>query len=411
VVALRKNIRSVVLTATASLLLCCGCVSTYQGTYLSNYRAGRLDNSERLLTPILEEEIAKDNKNVILYLWEMGMIRFAQGNYLQANEAFLKTDHLLGYEPGSIETGAELFSSDASKRFIGDPVEASVAFLLAGLGFYMMEDYQNALVSFKKSLEWDFSTEEENKGNMVITNLMIGECYSRKGEADQAIVAFRRVIRFNPEFVPGYLALDRELRKLGRAMQVEENRRNMAKLVSPDYLAQIDRHEDHLLLIMLSGDAPPVKAEGHEGMFRKRDEAKDPLGFWKVRCDDDDMVINMSMTDNLLMHFKDQGGETGQAVRKGTQAAAGAIMEEIPILGLFAPSTKADLRYWHTSPGKFFAGYIPIDSGLHTISVLAYDYGDSRLNSYRQVWHYIPVQPGENNVLVLVSFRNMQDLM
>ncbi len=410
-VARRKYIRFLILAAALPLLVFCGCVTTSSGTYLGNYREGRPANAERVLTPILEEEIAKDDKNVILYLWEMGMIRFAQGNYLQANEAFLKTDQLLGYEPGSIETGFELFSSDDSKRFIGDPVEASMAFLFAGLGFYMMEDYQNALVSFKKSLEWDFNTDEENQGNMVITNMMIGECYSRKGETDQAIVAYRRSIRFNPDFVPGYLALDRELRKLGRTMQVEENRRNMADLVSPGYLEWVDRHEDHLFLIMLSGAAPPVKPDETDGMFRTRDKANDPLGFWKVRCDDDEMVINMSIADNLLKHFQDQGGEAGQAVRKGIQATAGAIMEEIPILDLFAPSTKADLRYWSTSPGNIFAGYIPIDSGLHTLSVSAYDYGDSRLDSYRQVWHYIPVEPGENNVLVLVSFRNMQDLM
>jgi hypothetical protein len=154
-----------------------------------------------------------------------------------------------------------------------------------------------------------------------------------------------------------------------------------------------------------------VKKDEFLGAFRKRQEVKTKLDHWVIECIDVNHQADASLADNLLEHFKDQGGESGQALRKGIQTAVGTAMKDVPILGLFAPSTEADVRYWSTISGRVYAAYLPVAPGVHTLRATAYDKRNKPLENYRQVWHYIPVHEGQNTVVVLISHANLSTLM
>jgi hypothetical protein len=387
-------------------VLSAGCANPHMAA-LKAYDGGDPATAEKTLGPLLE----KQDKNAILYLWDVGMFRFAQGNSLKANEAWMKTGELVGVEPGSLQTSVELFKSDASKTFIGDPVEYSMAFLYVGLGYYTMGDYENAMVAFKKSLEWDYSGDAERQGDMMITNLMLGECYARAGESDQAVVAYRRVLRGNPECVPALVGLCRELKKAGKSMEAEKSRAELASRVPKEYLDGLDRCSDGVLVVIMSGYVPKVKGDAFLGAFRVRSEVSTPIHHWQVGCVELPAPSEASRADTLMTHLKDQGGEKGQAVRKGAQVVAGALMKQVPILGLFAPKTEADVRYWSTLPGEVYAAYLPLEPGLHSIRAMAFDKKGKSLDNYRQTWHYIPVSQGGNTILVVISHKNLQTLM
>ncbi|NIO29540.1 MAG: hypothetical protein GTO29_13415 [Candidatus Latescibacteria bacterium] len=387
------------------MLFAVGCGPTTHVVALREYESGRPAVAEETLFPLLQ----KTHKNDILYLWDMGMFRFAQGNYMMANEAWLKSDELAGIEPGALDTGLELFTTDADKRFIGDPVEYSMAFLYVGLGYYVMGDYENATVAFRKSLEWDYSGNPERQGDMVITNMMLAECYSRTGDHDQAVVGYRRALQSAPELIPAYIGIYRELDKMGDNIQEKTYREELAALISQEYAKATDRNPQGVLVVVMSGPAPKIEAQGE--VFRKRKELASSIDRWQIECSGHRSAVATSLADELITHLKDQGGELGQAVRKVTQATVAEAMQEVPILGLFAPSTEADLRYWTTLPGRIYAGYIPLEPGLHSIRATAYDENGVSLENYRQTWHYIPVHEGENTVLVIISHKNLQELM
>jgi tetratricopeptide (TPR) repeat protein len=384
-----------------------GCVTVHQKA-LNYYAAGDPALAETTIEPLLEDP---ENKDYILCLWDDGMFRFSQGNYKGAIEDWMKAGELTGVEPGALETSLELFSSDASKRFLGDPVEHSVSYLYVGLAFYMLRDYEKATIAFRKSLEWDFSTEQERQGDMVITNMLLGECYARAGEHDQAAVAYRRALTANPDCVAAGIGLCRELRAMGDDMQAKKYCDEIAAKEPEGYVASLEEDTSGILVVVMSGPAPSVEKDAYLGAFRKRVNVKTPLDHWKIECVDEKEDVDASLADDLLTHFKDQGGESGQAVRKGVQVAASAVMKEVPILGLFAPSTEADVRYWSTLPGDVFVAYLPATPGTHTICARAYDKKDRPLDNYRQIWHYIPVREGENTVVVLISHANLQHFM
>ncbi|UCG52686.1 MAG: tetratricopeptide repeat protein [Candidatus Latescibacterota bacterium] len=385
------------------VLLVTGCASPHTKA-LRQYAAGDPAQAEGTLEPLL----AKKDKNAVLYLLDIGMFRFAQGNCMYSNKAWMKSGELADYEPGALETGLELFKSDAKKRFIGDPVEHSMAFLCVGLGYYMMKDYENATVAFKKSLEWDYSGDVERQGDMVITNLMLGECFARNGESDQAIVAYRKALRGNREFVPAYVGLCRELEKTGETLEAEKQYAELRSLVTEDYSNALDRCQEGVLVIIMSGSVPKVKKDAFVGAFRQRSEVSTPINDWLIEWGDDPDALEASHGDAMITHLKDQGGVTGQAIRKGAQVCA---RECLPLGRLLIPSTEADVRYWSTLPGDVYVAYVPLEPGLHTIRATARNKNGDSLDNYRQTWHYIPVAEGENTPLVIISHNNLQKLM
>jgi tetratricopeptide (TPR) repeat protein len=417
-----KNARASSFARTCGLIIIVtaiavtGCAPNLHQNALKEYRAGDPAKAEETLAPWLAEKA--DDKDAMLYLWDIGMFRFAQGNYLAATEVWMQSDVMAGVEPGSGETFSALMSADASKDYLGDPVEHSIASLYVGLGYYSVGDYRNALVAFKKSLEWDFNEDPELTGNMVITNHMMGECYTRLGEGDDAIVGFRRALTENPDFVPSYVGIIRELEKGNDTAEAARQKEELAARVPDGYIEAVGEHPQGILAVIMSDPPPPV--EEVADAFRKRKDKKSHIRSWVVAADElysrepgaglrsftPDSALHASLADHTLTHFKDQGGEAGQITRKLVQAGISAVTE-----GLFGfgSDSSADLRYWSTIPGDVFAMYLPLEPGLHTVRTYAYKKDYEGMHEYKQLWHYIPVRENQTTALVLISHDKMYD--
>jgi tetratricopeptide (TPR) repeat protein len=295
-------------------------------------------------------------------------------------------------------------------------VEHSIASLYVGLGYYIVGDYNNALVAFKKSLEWDFNKDPELSGNMVITNHMMGECYACLGESDNAVVGFRRALMENPDFIPSLVAIIRELEKKNDMDEAARYREELTVLAPARYIEAMDQNPQGILTVIMSDYPPPVEAVADA--FRKRKEVKSRIHSWVVASEElysrepgdrldsftPDSALHANLADHTLTHLQDQGGETGQLTRKLIQTGISAVTESL--FG-FGTDSSADLRYWSTIPGDVFAMYLPLEPGLHTVRALAYDDNNASMHQYRQLWYYIPVEENHTTALVLISHDRM----
>lgn len=408
---LGRRLYRIWLTPTAALLataFMCGCTVRPHKKALNYFFSGDPVMAEQTMIPLLEQA---DHKNYLLYLWDTGMFRFAQNKFTGANEMWRKAGEIAGIEPGALATSLELFSSDASKSFIGDPVEHSISWLFVGLGYYMSGEIENAMIALRKSLEWDYSVDVERQGDMVITNMLLGECFARRGEHDQAAVAYRRARDANAGFLPAQVRLFGELLAMGDRMQAEKLRQELIAKAPEDYVRSLEEKSGGVLVVVMSGPVPAIERDKYLGAFRKRSEVKTKIDRWVVECVDEDCRIDAGLADEMITHFKDQGGEAGQALRKSVQFASQAVLQNVPILGIFAPSAEADVRYWSTVPGHVYAAYLPLTPGRHAISAGALDKKDRQLDDYSRIWHDIPVEEGVTKIVVILAHVNLEILM
>ncbi|UCF04163.1 MAG: tetratricopeptide repeat protein [bacterium] len=368
------------------------------------YYAGDPFTAESTLAPLYEKEAEKDGKMTNLYLWDMGVYRFAQGNYEGAAELFLKSvkDKEAIHDAG--ETTKAILTSSGDQKYVGDPVEVSVAYLYLGLSYYMLGDYKNAWRAFKRSTEEDLSKEEVRHGDMALTNFLLGECYERLNEPDDAIAAYRRAVESSKGLVPGYIALYAALKKRGREANIPQILEEIEKRVDGEYFEEIKENPDQgIVLVVLSGRPSPVTADDIVGAFRSRTETNCPASCWQMSCDTAATYFNMFLADHMHNHFKDQGGLSDEMRQQATRAVVAEGMKKIPVLGLFAPETKADVRYWPTMHGWSYIGYYPAGEGTHSLRLQAYDYNNNMLSACSKSWDAIPVDEKKRTLVVMTS--------
>ncbi|MFA4946920.1 MAG: tetratricopeptide repeat protein [Candidatus Krumholzibacteriia bacterium] len=400
-------IRRVSLAALlGAALLWTGCATPYMKAQQAYFK-GDPATAEIVLAPVAQKETEKNGKLKNLYLWDMGIYRFSQGDYDGAIEVFMQSvkDAERIHDAG--ETMGAAVTSAASQQYVGDPVEISMAYLYLGTSYFMKGDYQNALIGFRRSIEEDLSKDEARRGDMGITNFLLGECYSRTGNFDDAVVAYRRAIQHEENLVPAYASLYWALKKQGNGSDVARIQEEIEKRAGKGYLESIDGTAGQgIIVAMFAGQASRVKGDMFLGAFRQRDEFGFKVASWEASINPADPHLALFPTDNMHEHFKDQGGMGDEAKKQATRLVASKAMSAIPILGLFAPSTKADLRFWPTLPGTVHVGYLPTQPGSYNISVKAYDKNQKPLSGYFQTWAGVIVPENRRALVVLTSWRS-----
>lgn len=392
----------------AALCYLTGCAPNPYVKAEGHYFQGDPATAEEVLLPLSEEETTKDGKMKNLFLWDLGIYRFAQGNYEGAIECFMASvkDKEAIHDAG--ETTKAVLTTSSSQKYVGDPVEVSVAYLYLGLSFYMNGDYKNALVALRRSIEEDLSKDMANVGDMTFTNYMLGECYSKTGDLDDAIVAYKRALEYSEDFVPAYIDLYNAFVKRGDASNLQLILDEIEKRVSEDYLTAIKNNpEQGITFIMMSGRPSPVRADGWIGAFRKRKDLKYNAMFWEMSCGASSPYHEMFLADNMHEHFKDQGGLSDEVKQQATRAVAAEAMKQVPILGLFAPDTKADVRYWPTMHGRVYIGFYPTEPGTYDIKLRAFDKDRKPLLDYSMSWEGIDVEENKRSLIILTSARNL----
>jgi tetratricopeptide (TPR) repeat protein len=386
-------------------LLWTGCATPYMKAEQAYFK-GDPATAEKTLAPIAQKETKKNGKLKNLYLWDLGVYRFSLGDYDGAIEVFMQSVTDAERIHGAGENVGAAVTSAASQQYVGDPVEISVAYLYLGMSYFMKGDYQNALIGFRRSIEEDLSKDEARRGDMGITNFLLGECYSRTGKFDDAIVAYRRAIEHEENMVPAYASLYWALKKQGNVSDIARIQGEIEKRAGKEYLASIDSTAGQgIVVAMFGGKASRVKGDALLGAFRQRNEIGQKVANWEASTNPADPYLALFPADNMHEHFKDQGGLGGEAKKQATRLVAAKAMSAVPILGLFAPSTQADVRFWPTLPGTVHVGYLPAQPGRYDINVKAYDKDRKPLNEFYQTWAGVVVPEKERALVILTSWR------
>ncbi len=383
-----------------------GCAAPYSQAQFKYFKGDPV-GAEEILTPLVEKEVEKSGRNQNLYLWDLGVYRFFQGNYDGAIESFKASvvDADMLHSAG--ETAGAALTSASSQRYAGDPIEVSIAYFYLGLSYYMIGDYQNALVGFRRSLEEDISKDMARQGDIGITNYLMGEAFFRTGRYDDAAVAFKRAADYKKSLLPAYAGMYQSNVLLNRTSDLGLIEEQIVSLGGQRYFDSVkETGGSGLTLIMMAGRASKVSADGFIGAFRKRDEFKQPSSDWKIRIDKGRGQFDLYLTDKMHDHFKDQGGAGDEAKKQMTRAMVSQGMKAVPCLSAFAPSTDADLRYWVTVPGAFHVAYMPVMPGSYSIAVSGVDQkwcypgtGD--------LWEGIEVKDITRTLLVMNSFGSV----
>jgi hypothetical protein len=336
-----------------------------------------------------------------LYLWDLGVYRFSQGNYEGAITCFMESvkDKEEIHDGG--QTAKAILTDAKNQKYVGDPVEVSVAYLYLGLAFYMNEDYQNALVALRRSIEEDLSTDDSRQGDMAVTNYILAETFWRVGKYDDAAVAYRRALEHSADLVPAYIGLYHAMRALGKTADEERILDEIRKRVDEDYFEAVtdSAGEQGISFVLFTGR--PSKVE-QVSAFRKRKEIKQENPDWRMSCGiAGKQEVNLFLADKMHDHLTDQGGLSDELRQQTTRAVTGTVMKQIPLVSLFAPSTEADIRYWPTMPGYVYIGYYPAESGIHQLSLQGYGKNGVPIPGRTRSWTNIGVEKGKRKLVII----------
>jgi tetratricopeptide (TPR) repeat protein len=359
--------------------------------------------AEEVITPLAEEEQAKDGKMKNLYLWDLGVYRFSQGNFEGAISCFMESvkDKEAIHDGG--ETAKAMLTDAKNQKYVGDPVEVSVAYLYLGLAFYMKGDYQNALVALRRSLEEDLSKDQSRQGDMAVTNYVLAEAFWRVGRHDDAAAAYRRALEHSADLVPAYIGLYHVMRMLGRTADEQRILGEIEKRVDEAYFEAVTGSDGAQGISLVFFTGHPSKVEPVSA-FRKRKEIKKDIPSWRMSCGiAGNRDLDLFLADNMHDHLTDQGGLSDELRQQTTRAATGAVMKQIPLVGLFAPSTEPDIRYWPTMPGYVYIGYYPYESGLHRLALLECGKNGMPIPERSWSWDGVEVETGKRRLVVVNS--------
>jgi len=357
--------------------------------------------AEEVLAPLVEEEQSKDGKMKNLYLWDLGVYRFSQGNYEGAITCFMESvrDKEKIHDGG--KTAKAILTDTKEQKYVGDPVEVSIAYLYLGLAFYMNGDYQNTLVALRRSIEEDLSKDDSRQGDMAVTNYILAEAFWRVGKYDDAAVAYRRALEHSADLVPAYIGLYHAMRVLGKTADEERILDEIKKRVDEDFFEAVSDSAGAQGISFVLFTGRPSKVE-RISAFRKRKEIKQKTPGWRMSCGiAGKQDVNLFLADKMHDHLTDQGGLSDELRQQTTRAVTGTVMKQIPFVSFFAPSTEADIRYWPTMPGYVYIGYYPAEPGIHQLSLIGCGKNGALIPGCTWSWEDVEVEEGKRKLVVV----------
>jgi len=329
----------------------------------------------------LKKSKNKANKNFVLYNLELGSAAFEGGNYHAARRAFERAAQAMRGYAGTAEGVVSLVANESAKIFKGDPFEQAMANFYDGLIYYRWGDYNNARAAFHQALMSDKSSADGYQEDFAVAQFMIGKCYRKIGQADNARISFEKARK----------ACD-----------------------SNPYFSREAIRDHNVLIILQLGKAPKKIATGPAGSL---DEYVP--GIYRetsARVYADGKLLGTSSPAVDLLRQARTSGRTAKdtiqaakgAVKTGLLAAAAAQDDPKPGLALAATAllmpAGADLRQWDLLPGEIHLLSTKLSPGGYTFRIEIFA-GGKRMNDFRQVWHYVPVEKDRDTLLVFRSGR------
>jgi tetratricopeptide (TPR) repeat protein len=352
------------------LMLVPGCVTQAQrraNEAVTSYFVGDYRQAENELKPLA----SKTNEDFVLNNARLGSAALANDDFDTAESAFLRAYEVInsvGVNDGGRSLGAAVVSENL-RVWKGEPFERAMVNYYLGLIYYMRHDYGNARAAFENAL---FKLRDYGEGadrndqyrqvesDFVLAYLMLGRCYQRLDQPEDARKAFARAVELRPDL---------------------------------SALADIQRNQRSNLLLVVDYGYGPEKRTNSDGTFVgfwPTPRAEGPIPLPSVRMDGqslDTYGIARPPID-LLALAQDrrwQSIDTIRAIKSvlGTgMIAGGAAYGTIDrranpyvALGLIAggialkATSQADIRQWEMLPRTVFLIPLSVPPGRHTFDV------------------------------------------
>lgn len=325
----------------------------------SAYFGGEPTLAIATLEPEAEKANAEDSKMKNLYSWDLGVYKFWSGDLEGARIAFMdgvRDKELINSGMDDLKAAV---TDSPDQKYVGDPVEIATAYIYLALCFEATGDRESAFVALRRALEEDLSEDVSRVGDFVLAHFLMGYWSEGSGRVDDAKLAYRNALTYNPQFAPA-LARVASLESSVGGDSLSENLWNeVANLTSEAYAGKLrESVEPPAALIVASGRASAVQADAFLGAFRKRQSHRARCAGWQVTMGDEQ--ISVLPADRMHDHLTTQGGIGDEARKQATRAVTGAVIKKVPLIGGFlAPDTSADTRYWATMPGSFSVALLP----------------------------------------------------
>jgi tetratricopeptide (TPR) repeat protein len=208
-----KHLRSILpLFVLSACVLLGGCANPNQKKIdqaVNDYYIGNYEQARQILRPLANEE----NEDFVLNNLRLASVCLTDYHLREAEAAFLRAYEVInavGVNEGGRSLGAVLVD-EKIKVWKGEPFERAMANFYLGMIYYMNRDYLNARAAFENSLfklrDYGEEADAPDKYAQVESNftaawLMLGRCWQRIGNEDQARAAFSRMAQLRPDLAP-----------------------------------------------------------------------------------------------------------------------------------------------------------------------------------------------------------------
>jgi len=335
---------------------------------------------------LFAENQDRADRNYVLYNLEVGSAAFEGGDYHTARIAFERAAQVMRGYGGGTQGLVSLIANESAKLYKGDPYEQAMANFYDGLIYYRWGDWGNARAAFHQALMSDQASAEGHREDFAVAQFMIGKCYLKMDEPDNARISFEKA---------------------------------RAKYPQNPYFSDDAINNHNVLMIIGLGRAPLKVPSGLAGSTddyergRYRETAANvfangkPLGQASLAVDLLDQALTSGRSAKDTIQTIKGGIKTGLVAAGAQQLADGEGDKKLGsillLAGLLMPAG-ADIRNWDLLPGEIHVLSAKLEPGSYTFRIDFLE-NSTTLLDYRQVWFHVPVKAEGETVLFFRSGR------
>lgn len=158
-------------------------------------------NISGALETIDKSSLATEKRNYSLFRMEKGMLLYLNGQYTQATNLWIESDHHIEdlYTTSISRTAASFAINDSMSDYRGEAHERVLLPLFTSLAFFEQKNLENSLVMIRRTYNVINQLRDENEGKNTFQNDIFPHYFSAmifeaKNDLDNAIVEYRQAL-------------------------------------------------------------------------------------------------------------------------------------------------------------------------------------------------------------------------